>query len=396
MFRQTSLFVCICLLLSQTAYPQDTTTTLSPTEAPTDEVILNVTTTLTPVDDSASPSPSIVESLGDADASVASSVAPVDVPSESPSTPASSGPSTPAPTDATTDAPTDAPSPSSTDGQGDESPAPTVQYEVSVVGDATYIVNDIPCGGSGTSCPVAGDKTWKACHSWLESYQSDDEPCVAPWDGSCEVIGTSDLGEPVRGCVWNKPTDAPSSSDNLQGDEPSATPDTTSTEAPTETPATTESPTDAPTDAPSPSSTDAQEDDVPSVTPSESPSDAPSTTLSSDAPTTTDVPTDAPSPSSTDGQGDESPAPTVQYEVSVVGDATYIVNDIPCGGSGTSCPVAGDKTWKACHSWLESYQSDDEPCVAPWDGSCEVIGTSDLGEPVRGCVWNKPTPEPSL
>ncbi|CAK4123337.1 unnamed protein product [Aphanomyces euteiches] len=170
----------------------------------------------------------------------------------------------------------------------------------------------------------------------------------------------------------------PSSSENIEDPSPEAT-----TEAPTDAPVSTNS-TDAPTtDVPTPSSSENIEDPSPEAT-TEAPTDAPVSTNSTDAPTT-----DVPTPSSSDAIQEEIPVTTAaRYEVSVVGDATYFVDDIPCGGDGDSCPLAGNTTWKHCHDALPSYQSPDL-CVAPFDAVCQVIGTSDDGKVVRGCVWNK-------
>ncbi|ETV90207.1 hypothetical protein H310_14963, partial [Aphanomyces invadans] len=67
--------------------------------------------------------------------------------------------------------------------------------------DATYCVEDIPCGDIGSACPQAGAIAWGDCRKHLASFQNDS--CVAPWNSTCQVIRTAG-GVDIRGCVWSR------------------------------------------------------------------------------------------------------------------------------------------------------------------------------------------------
>ncbi|CAK5045841.1 unnamed protein product [Aphanomyces euteiches] len=257
----------------------------------------------------------------------------------------------------TTEAPTtDVPTPSSSENIEDPSPEAT-----------TEAPTDAPVSTNSTDAPTTDVPTPSSSENIEDP--SPEATTEAPTDAP---VSTNSTDAPTT----DVPT--PSSSENIEDPSPEAT-----TEAPTDAPVSTNS-TDAPTtDVPTPSSSENIEDPSPEAT-TEAPTDAPVSTNSTDAPTT-----DVPTSSSSDAIQEEIPVTTAaRYEVSVVGDATYFVDDIPCGGDGDSCPLAGNTTWKHCHDALPSYQSPDL-CVAPFDAVCQVIGTSDDGKVVRGCVWNK-------
>lgn len=136
-----------------------------------------------------------------------------------------------------------------------------------------------------------------------------------------------------------------------------------------------------------------------------------STSTPTPTPIPTSTPTPAPSPTST-----PAPTPTCEYpayddssycrcpgprpspiyqdkiEVSVCGDATYLLpaGSNPCSGptskesDGTDCPKKGDKTTIACRSEILSYLTGESTgtCEAPEDAQCEKLNTG-----AWGCVF---------
>ena len=81
------------------------------------------------------------------------------------------------------------------------------QFEVSVCGDATYLLpeNVQPCSGpasadpAGTGCPKKGDVSVKHCREDILSYMTGNKSgkCKAPEDATCEKLGSG-----AWGCVF--------------------------------------------------------------------------------------------------------------------------------------------------------------------------------------------------
>ena len=88
-------------------------------------------------------------------------------------------------------------------------PSPTYpeKIEVSVCGDATYLLDhdQVPCSGpvskdpAGTACPKKGDTTTIACRDEILSYLTGGKTgtCKAPEDATCEKLNTG-----AWGCVF--------------------------------------------------------------------------------------------------------------------------------------------------------------------------------------------------
>ena len=145
--------------------------------------------------------------------------------------------------------------------------------------------------------------------------------------------------------------------------------------------------------------------DMPTEATTKPPTEAP--TPSSPMPTPTKFKKPASAPPSCDLNGGyaydnkkfcKCPAPVAvvaggeQFEVSVCGDATYLLpeNVKPCSGpasadpAGTGCPKKGDMSVKHCREDILSYMTGNKSgkCEAPEDATCEKLGSG-----AWGCVF---------
>lgn len=85
-------------------------------------------------------------------------------------------------------------------------PTPEPKYhEVSVCGDATYLVKDMPCSGPihhtphGVACPMKNEVAAKDCHKDLKTWVDHDKHCLAPENAECTKLHTG-----AWGCVFPK------------------------------------------------------------------------------------------------------------------------------------------------------------------------------------------------
>ncbi|KAF0692606.1 Aste57867_16309 [Aphanomyces stellatus] len=82
-------------------------------------------------------------------------------------------------------------------------------FNVSVVGDATYNIAGPICSGSGPvpagiKCPIKGDIAVESCLKYLPSFTGG--KCVAPVNAVCQMIPSG-----AWGCVWSNATNATNS-----------------------------------------------------------------------------------------------------------------------------------------------------------------------------------------
>ncbi|KAH7489066.1 uncharacterized protein KRP23_3004 [Phytophthora ramorum] len=182
-------------------------------------------------------------------------------------------------------------------------------WAISVEHDATYCIDGPICSGSGTTptgilCPVKGDVAIADCHSYLESYGSDDK-CMLPVDATCQVIKTG-----AWGCVLSgSATPAPTTTCDGECEESTPAPTTTTCDGeceetipPTNTVTQTATPCPTSTKTPTPTKTA-----VPTTTPYPT-STTPTKTA---APTTTPCPGCTPVPTTTPCPGcTAAPTPT--------------------------------------------------------------------------------------
>jgi hypothetical protein len=81
-------------------------------------------------------------------------------------------------------------------------------------------------------------------------------------------------------------------------------------------------------------------------------------------------------------------------QVSVLADATYCLEDMSqadmCGGTNGihACPHKGGKSTIGCHEHLLSWNDTARSCIATKKATCAIVGISDLGANVYGCVWS--------